>query len=111
MWREIEQKYMPWRARSSHESVKRGTSWHNQPHLFNYPFSYMDYNLAQISAFEFHGRSKLNYQETWKDYFAFCSKGGSTNYLNLLAAGRLVNPFSVGAVADICAPILNELSV
>jgi len=109
LWREIEQKYMPWRAGSSHESVKSGTSWHNQPHLFNYPFSYIDYNLAQMSAFEFYGRSKLNYQETWKDYVAFCSKGGSTSYLNLLAAGNLTNPFSDGAVADICAPILNEL--
>ncbi|UVI27281.1 M3 family metallopeptidase [Paenibacillus spongiae] len=109
LWREIEQKYMPWRAGNNHESVKRGTSWHSQPHLFNAPFSYIDYNFAQISAFEFYGRSKINYQETWKEYLAFCSKGGSTNYLNLLAAGKLVNPFSVGAVADICAPILNEL--
>ncbi|MDF2649543.1 MAG: oligoendopeptidase family [Paenibacillus sp.] len=110
LWREIELKYMPWRARSSHESVKRGTSWHNQPHLFNSPFSYIDYNLAQMSAFEFYGRSKLNYQETWKDYVAFCSQGGSTNYLNLLAAGSLTSPFSIGTVADICAPILDELS-
>ncbi|QHT62749.1 M3 family oligoendopeptidase [Paenibacillus lycopersici] len=64
LWRDIELKYMPWRAKSSQESVKRGTSWQNQPHLFNYPFSYIDYN----------------------------------------------NPFSVGAVANICAPILDEVS-
>jgi len=109
LWREIEVKYMPWRAKSSHESDKRGASWQRQPHLFNSPFSYVDYNLAQMSAFDFYGRSKLNYQETWKDYVAFCSKGGSTNYLNLLAAGNLTNPFSVGSVAEICAPILTEL--
>lgn len=109
LWREIEQKYMPWRPASNHGSVKRGTSWQSQPHLFNYPFTYIDYNFALLSALEFYGRSKINYQETWKDYFAFCSKGGSTNYLNLLAAGKLANPFSVNAVADICVPILKEL--
>ncbi|MDF2651047.1 MAG: oligoendopeptidase family, partial [Paenibacillus sp.] len=110
LWREIEQKYMPWQAENRHESVKRGTSWHSQPHLFNAPFSYIDYNFAQMSAFEFYGRSKNNYQETWKDYVAFCSKGGSTNYLRLLEAGRLANPFSAGTVADICSPILIEIT-
>jgi M3 family oligoendopeptidase len=110
LWRQIELKYMPWLATSNDESVKNGTSWHSQPHLFDAPFSYIDYDFAQMSAFEFYGRSKINYQETCKDYVAFCSKGGSTNYLNLLAAGNLSYPFSVGAVADICAPILNELA-
>ncbi|MFD1176442.1 M3 family metallopeptidase [Paenibacillus puldeungensis] len=109
LWREIEQKYMPWHAGNHHESVKRGTSWLRQPHLFNAPFSYIDYNFALMSVFEFYGRSENNYRETCKDYIAFCSKGGSTNYLNLLAAGKLSNPFSDGAVANICAPILNEL--
>ncbi|CAG7608463.1 hypothetical protein PAESOLCIP111_01066 [Paenibacillus solanacearum] len=112
LWRAIEQKFLPWRTGGNQESVKgrtSRTSWHSQPHLFNAPFSYIDYNLALMSAFEFYGRSKINYQETWNDYLAFCSKGGSANYLNLLASGKLVSPFSAGAVADICAPILNEL--
>lgn len=109
LWIEIEHKYMPWRASSDHESVKSRSSWYNQPHIFNAPFSYIDYNFALMSAFQFYRRSKVDYQETCKDYVAFCSKGGSENYLNLLAAGKLSNPFTEGAVANICAPILNEL--
>lgn len=109
LWCETIMKYLPWRGNSKQERIKRGISWHYQSHLFNTPFSYIDYNFAQTSAFEYYGRLKDSYQETWKDYVMLCSKGGSTNYLNLLAVGKLTNPFSAGAIAKIYTPILNEL--
>lgn len=109
MWSEIEHKYLPWRDYDHNEFMNRGTIWHNQQHLFKGPFSYIDYDLAQLGAFEFYGKSKTDYTKAWNDYAAFCHMGGSSNYLNLLSAGNLTNPFTSGAVAKICAPIIDEL--
>lgn len=107
-WAEIEQKYMPWRVCNS-ESVKRGTYWPNQTHLFTHPFYYIEYDIAQISIFEFYGRSKDNYIHAWNDYSNLCHSGGSMNYSELLNIGNLTNPFSGDAVAKICKPVLDEL--
>jgi len=108
LWAEIEHKYMPWRV-SKPEAIKNRMYWPNQPHLFTHPFYYIEYNIAQISVFEFYGRSKTDYTKTWNDYSRLCHTGGSLDYLDLLNVGNLTNPFSDNAVAKICEPVLNEL--
>ncbi|WP_455718741.1 hypothetical protein [Anaerosporobacter sp.] len=99
---------MPWRI-SDLEAIKRGTYWPNQSHLFTHPFYYIEYNIAQINVFEFYERSKHNYKQTWQDYSNLCKSGGSTNYLNLLKAGNLSNPFTPNTISNICTPIQDEL--
>jgi len=108
LWAEIEHQYMPWRVYNL-EAIKAGTYLPNQTHLFIHPFYYIEYNIAQMSVFEFYGRSKTDYQQTWADYSRLCRTGGSLNYLDLLKTGNLTNPFSENAVAKICEPALNEL--
>ena len=108
LWSDIEHKYMPWRIYNQ-EAIKHGTYWPNQTHLFTHPFYYIEYNIAQMSVFEFYGRSKDNYSQAWKDYSRLCHTGGSLNYLKLLDVGGLTNPFSENAINKICKPVLNEL--
>jgi M3 family oligoendopeptidase len=108
LWAEIEKKYMPWKICDT-EAIKHGIYWPNQTHPFTHPFYYIEYNIAQISVCEFYKRTKENYQQAWKDYSNLCHAGGSKNYLKLLRIGNLSNPFSDGAVENICKPILNEL--
>lgn len=108
LWAEIENKYLPWRVKDV-EAIKNGTYLPNQSHLFTHPFYYIEYDIAQISAFEFYKRSKLNYGQTWQDYVNLCKTGGSMNYLDLLRVGNLSNPFSADTVTKICAPVLDEL--
>ncbi|WP_455717656.1 hypothetical protein [Anaerosporobacter sp.] len=99
---------MPWRI-SDLEAIKRGTYWTKQSQLFTNPFNYIEYNIAQINVFEFYERSKHNYKQTWQDYSNLCKSGGSTNYLNLLKAGNLSNPFTPNTISNICTPIQDEL--
>ena len=108
LWAEIENKYMPWKV-CDLDSIKDGTYWPNQSHIFIHPFYYIEYNIAQISVFEFYERSKHNYDQACKDYTNLCKTGGSMNYLNLLKVGNLSNPFSQDIVTKICKPILDEL--
>lgn len=107
LWADITRKYMPWVAINP-DDIKNGTYWPNQSHLFTHPFYYIEYDVAQMSVFEFYESSKHNFQASWNDYNRLCHNGGSKGYLELLKESNLSNPFSDDNVTKICKPILEE---
>lgn len=104
-WRDIERKYLPHRDYEGFDFLERGGYWFRQGHIFGSPFYYIDYTLAQVSAFEFWGKSRNNRQEAWTDYLRLCQAGGSLSYLDLLKLANLCNPFEEGSIARIMAPL------
>lgn len=87
---------------------KNGIFWPNQSHLFTHPFYYIEYDVAQMSVFEFYAHSKQNYQASWNDYNRLCQNGGSKGYRELLVESNLSNPFLEDNVTKICKPVLEE---
>ena len=104
-WRAIERKYLPHRDYEDNDFLERGGFWFRQGHIFGSPFYYIDYTLAQVSAFEFWAKSRQDRTSTWADYLALCKAGGSRSYLNLLPIARLRNPFTEGSIAAIMEPV------
>ena len=108
-WRGIERVYLPWRDYDGDEFLESGGYWYRQGHIFEDPFYYIDYTLAQVGAFEFWGRSRRDRSEAWRVYLALCSLGGSLPFTGLLAEAGLSNPFTPGALKAIMAPIRSGL--
>jgi len=104
-WREIEGRYLPWRDYRGDELLESGGFWFRQGHIFSDPFYYIDYTLAQVSAYEYWARSRSDRGAAWRSYLGLCDKGGSASYLELLAAAGLRNPFAPGSIAAIMAPV------
>jgi len=104
-WREIEKKYLPHKDYDGNEFLENGGFWFRQGHIFSNPFYYIDYTLAQISAFEFWNKSRENREKAWNDYLSLCKLGGSESYLGLINATGLVNPFEDGSINKIVEPI------
>jgi M3 family oligoendopeptidase len=92
-WRGIEKKYMPYIDYGSNESLEGGSFWHKQGHVFQVPFYYIDYALAQISAFELLHRYQKDPGAAWQDYLNMCHVSGSRSYTGILKEGGLSNPF------------------
>jgi M3 family oligoendopeptidase len=109
-WREIEKKYLPHRDYDGNEYLENGCFWQKQGHIFNDPFYYIDYTLAQICAFQFWKRSRENHQEAWKDYLDLCKLGGSKSFLKLVEAAHLISPFEDGCVESVVGEIENWLN-
>lgn len=109
-WREIEKRYLPHRDYDGNDFLERGGFWFRQSHIFAVPFYYIDYTLAQVSAFEFWGKSNDDREKAWTDYLRLCDQGGSKPYLQLLEVAGLVNPFVDGSIAKITAPISEYLN-
>jgi len=104
-WRSIERKYLPHRDYGDDEFLASGAFWYRQGHIFEDPFYYIDYTLAQVCAFEFWGKSRTDRATAWADYLGLCDLGGSEPFTGLLKAAKLANPFNDGTIARIVAPI------
>lgn len=104
-WRDIERKYLPSRNYEENDYLERGGFWHQQLHIFNYPFYYIDYALAQICALEFWKRMNEDRQAAWSDYLHLCQLGGSRSFVELVKAANLISPFEDGCVKSIIGDI------
>lgn len=109
-WREIEKKYLPHRDYEDNDFLERGGFWFKQGHIFSNPFYYIDYTLAQVSAFEFWNKSVEDREAAWSDYLRLCQAGGSKSYLDLVSLANLHNPFEDGTIKKIVGPISEWLS-
>ena len=104
-WREIEKKYLVHRDYENNDLLNRGGFWFRQGHIFNDPFYYIDYTLAQVCAFQFWVKSRENRDAAWQDYLKLCKTGGSKAFLELVKVANLKNPFEDGCIKSVIGPI------
>ncbi|MBV7503936.1 M3 family oligoendopeptidase [Bacillus sp. sid0103] len=109
-WREIEKKYLPHKDYDGNEYLENGGFWQRQGHIYNSPFYYIDYTLAQICAFQFWKRSRENQEEAWADYVKLCKLGGSMSFTKLVEEANLISPFKAGCVESVVGVIENWLN-
>lgn len=111
-WRKIEKKYTPFKDYDGNEYLENGAFWQRQAHIYNSPFYYIDYTLAQICAFQFWIRMQDDYKSAWKDYLTLCKAGGSKSFLELVKIAKLRSPFEKGVMEQIVkeiADVLNQM--
>ena len=98
-WHKLEGMYMPWKKYDGADLFERGGWWFQQLHIFNSPFYYIDYTLAQICAHQFFGKINKDFNAAWKDYLHLCKLGGTQSFLGLVKEANLKSPFEEGTVA------------
>lgn len=109
-WRDIEKTYLPQRDFDGLTYLENGGFWQRQGHIFNSPFYYIDYTLAQICAFQFWKRSREDFDGAWKDYLHLCDLGGSKSFTQLVKEAGLISPFEEGCVESVIGTIEDYLN-
>ncbi|AXN40334.1 oligoendopeptidase F [Peribacillus butanolivorans] len=109
-WRKIEKDYLPHRDYEGNEFLENGGYWQRQSHIYQSPFYYIDYALAQICAFQFWKRSVEGDVAAWEDYLNLCQLGGSKSFLGLVESANLKSPFADGTVQSVVKVIDEWLS-
>ncbi|WP_026690623.1 M3 family oligoendopeptidase [Alteribacter aurantiacus] len=97
-WRSIEKKYLPHRNYENHSYLENGGFWQRQSHIFQVPFYYIDYTLAQICAFQYWRVMNEDWDGAWESYLTLCKAGGSQSFTSLVKEADLRSPFSDGTV-------------
>jgi len=109
-WRELERKYLPYRDFSGNAYLEEGGFWQCQRHIYESPFYYIDYTLAQVCAFQYWEKFQGNRASAWSDYLELCKAGGSAPFLELVRIGGLESPFEPGVLEKAVEPAKEWLS-
>ncbi|MFC4023949.1 M3 family oligoendopeptidase [Oceanobacillus longus] len=104
-WKQLEEIYLPHRDYDGNEYLESGAFWQRQGHIYDVPFYYIDYTLAQICAFQFWKKSRENHEAAWADYLNLCKLGGSKAFLGLVKAANLRSPFEEDALETVIRTI------
>lgn len=100
-WKKIEAKYLPERNYDGLDYLERGQYWVRQAHIYEVPFYYIDYTLAQVCAFQFFVRDLADHEAAWKDYVKLCKIGGELPFTALVEYAGLKNPFEEGCLDEV----------
>ena len=111
VWQELERAYLPHRDYDGLDFLERGGLWMRQSHIFQMPFYYIDYALAQVCAFQFWQRDRVNHKEAWGDYLRLCKAGGSESFVELVRLARLDSPFEAGTLRGVVRGLRDYLGL
>jgi len=102
-WLGLEAKYRPWLDLTGTPYHGEGRQWQSQPHIYNDPFYYIDYCLAQIIALVFWAESQKDAKGAWEKYRKLTALAGTKTFVELIAEADLPTPFetdNIKVVAD-----------
>ena len=110
-WHELELKYTPYKVAcyKDCEYMAKGHRWLTQAHIFQSPFYYIDYTLAQVMAFQFFNLDRKNHALAWKRYLRLCKMGGKYPFRTLVTKDGMKDPFVKGTIAKTIRPLVKVL--
>lgn len=108
-WRELEKQYKPHLDYADNAFFNKGGFWQKQLHIYDYPFYYIDYCLAQTCAFQYKAWMDENYKEAWESYLKLCRLSASDFFTAMIKEVGLKNPFEDGTIEEIVQKLENKL--
>ncbi len=89
----------------------KGCLWHRQLHVFEAPFYYIEYGIAQLGALQLWVRAKADPAAALADYKAAMALGGSRPLPELFAAAGLRFDFSAETIGPLVEAVAAELAM
>ena len=103
VWKELLGIYMPWMKLDGEiPFYSEGEGWQRQLHIYNSPFYYIDYCLAQTVSLEFWAMIWEDLKKAWTYYMAYTEQGGSRVFTELLKNAGLESPFDEACLRGVC---------
>lgn len=104
VWKELSAVYMPWmKLEPELPFYGEGRAWQRQRHIYESPFYYIDYCLAQTVALQFWAEIQKDPRAAWVKYMAYTKPAGTRTFRELVAGAGLASPFGEDALREICA--------
>lgn len=108
-WRRLEEIYKPDVDYEGFDLLQRGGFFFRQGHIFQAPFYYIDYTLAQVCALQFYVRMLKKDENCWKDYVHICCLGGTKTFTQIVKEANLIVPFEEGCLKEVSVKMKEEL--
>ena len=97
-WKKLEEEYKPHLDYEGDPFMEKGGFWQKQLHIYDTPFYYIDYVLAQTCAMQYKIWMDEDYKAAWQSYLKLCRLSASDFYTEMLKEVGLQVPFEDGCV-------------
>lgn len=101
LWMHLESVYRPWIKDTEIPFFNEGRAWQRQIHIYELPFYYIDYCLAQTVALQFWGAMQQDRDGAWNRYMKLVSKAGTKTFTELVAIAGMDSPFEEAALKSV----------
>ena len=102
-WKELAAIYQPWmRLDGEIPFYGAGEYWQRQMHIYQSPFYYIDYCLAQTVSLQSWALMQKDRVNAWDHYMAYTRQGGSRVFTELLQNANLTSPFEESCLRGVC---------
>jgi len=108
-WLELDGLYGPSVDWSGFED-QRAKQWHRQLHLFNVPFYYIEYGIAQLGALQLWMQYRQDRGQAIENYRRAMTLGGSRPLPELFEAAELTFDFGPGTMKRLMDEVQGELA-
>ena len=111
LWLELEAKYRPWLDNKDVPFYGEGRRWQAQLHVYDYPFYYIDYCLAQIMALSFWAEAQKDHAAAWEKYRSLTKLAGTKTFVDIVKGAGMPTPFeadNLKLVSDAAAKWLDS---
>lgn len=106
----LENKYRPYLSFEGIPYLEKGTRWQYQMHIFESPFYYIDYCIAQCVALGFLCLSLENHDEALEKYCEFLKTTGGISLSELIENAGLKSPFEENALGETAKTTLEVIA-
>ena len=111
LWLELEAKYRPWLELDDFPFYGEGRRWQAQLHIYEIPFYYIDYCLAQIMALSFWAETQKDHGTAWEKYRSLVALAGTKTFVDIVEDAGMLTPFeadNLKLVSDAAAKWLDS---
>jgi M3 family oligoendopeptidase len=102
-WQKLEGEYKPHLDYNGDPFFGKGGHWQRQTHIYERPFYYIDYCLAQSCALQYRIWMETNKTAAWKSYIDLLKKAGTRKLTDIVAEAGLKSPFDGDCVETLVA--------
>lgn len=109
-WKKLEKEYKPHLDYEGDEFFEKGGYWQKQLHIYDFPFYYIDYCLAQTCALQYKVKMDEDYKKAWESYLTLCKLSASDFFTNMIKEVGLNSPFEDGCIKAIVEKLEKKLT-
>lgn len=110
-WLRLEKEYRPYMDVAGCGFMEAGAYWQRQHHIYESPFYYIDYVLAQLCAFQYKIRMEQDPKGAWESYMELCRLSASLFYPDMMERVGLKAPFQEGCIQEIVEKLERKMDL
>ena len=100
-WKKLESEYKPYIDYDGDPFFGEGGAWQRQAHIYERPFYYIDYCIAQTCALQYRIAMETDRAAAWKSYLELLKKAGTKKLTDVVHEAGLKSPFDPDCIDTI----------